>query len=179
MKRTKSPAVRKLFGTDGIRGVANIEPITSEVALRLGRAAAHVFKTRPGRHRIVIGKDTRLSGYMIESALTSGICSMGVDVLLVGNGDSAIDGQGRVIAAAVGCPATPLVRPTPGRIRNSVCPGMCLWNLGYRVDPFNYVCQLSCQIGVRCTLPLLNTNGLIDGIFIPTAWLGHRAVCFH
>jgi len=84
MKRAKSPAVRKLFGTDGIRGVANIEPITSEVALRLGRAAAHVFKTRPGRHRIVIGKDTRLSGYMIESALTSGICSMGVDVLLVG-----------------------------------------------------------------------------------------------
>jgi phosphoglucosamine mutase len=58
--------------------------MTSELALKLGRAAAHVFKTRPGRHRIVIGKDTRLSGYMIESALTSGICSMGVDVLLVG-----------------------------------------------------------------------------------------------
>ncbi len=74
----------RLFGTDGIRGVANVEPMTSETALKLGRAAAHVFKTRPGRHRIVIGKDTRLSGYMIESALTSGICSMGVDVLLVG-----------------------------------------------------------------------------------------------
>jgi len=78
------PTTRKLFGTDGIRGVANVEPMTSELALKLGRAAAHVFKTRPGRHRIVIGKDTRLSGYMIESALTSGICSMGVDVLLVG-----------------------------------------------------------------------------------------------
>lgn len=84
MKRGKGPPVRKLFGTDGVRGVANVEPITSETALKLGRAAAHVFKTRPGRHRIVIGKDTRLSGYMIESALTSGICSMGMDVLLVG-----------------------------------------------------------------------------------------------
>ena len=85
MKRAKGPPIRKLFGTDGVRGVANVEPITSEIALKLGRAAAYVFKTtRPGRHRIVIGKDTRLSGYMIESALTSGICSMGVDVLLVG-----------------------------------------------------------------------------------------------
>ena len=84
VKREMGPAARTLFGTDGIRGVANIEPMTSEIALKLGRAAAHVFKTRPGRHRIVIGKDTRLSGYMIESALTSGICSMGVDVLLVG-----------------------------------------------------------------------------------------------
>jgi phosphoglucosamine mutase len=84
MKRAKGTSARKLFGTDGVRGVANVEPITSEIALKLGRAAAYVFKTRPGRHRIVIGKDTRLSGYMIESALTSGICSMGVDVLLVG-----------------------------------------------------------------------------------------------
>ena len=84
MKRGKGPSVAKLFGTDGMRGVANVEPITSETVLKLGRAAAYVFKTRPGRHRIVIGKDTRLSGYMIESALISGICSMGVDVLLVG-----------------------------------------------------------------------------------------------
>jgi phosphoglucosamine mutase len=75
----------KLFGTDGVRGVANLEPITSETALRLGRALAHVFKHSHGRHRrILIGKDTRLSGYMIETALASGICSMGVDVLLVG-----------------------------------------------------------------------------------------------
>ena len=73
-----------LFGTDGVRGVANIEPMTSETAMKLGRAAAHLFKRRKGRHQIVIGKDTRLSGYMLESALTSGICSMGVDVLLVG-----------------------------------------------------------------------------------------------
>jgi len=84
MKRAKGPPIRKLFGTDGVRGVANVEPITSEIVLKLGRAAAYIFKTRPGRHRIVIGKDTRLSGYMIESALTAGICSMGVDVLLVG-----------------------------------------------------------------------------------------------
>lgn len=76
--------MKKLFGTDGVRGVANLEPMTSETAMKLGRAAAYLFKTRSGRHQIVIGKDTRLSGYMLESALTSGICSMGVDVLLVG-----------------------------------------------------------------------------------------------
>ncbi|OGW48573.1 MAG: phosphoglucosamine mutase [Nitrospirae bacterium RBG_19FT_COMBO_42_15] len=76
--------MRKLFGTDGIRGVANIEPMTGEMAMKLGRAAAYIFKNKTGRHRIVIGKDTRLSGYMLESALTSGICSIGVDVLLIG-----------------------------------------------------------------------------------------------
>jgi phosphoglucosamine mutase len=81
---------RKLFGTDGIRGVANIEPVTAETALKLGRAAAHVFKQRTpqprghGRHKIVIGKDTRLSGYMLENAIAAGILSMGVDVLLIG-----------------------------------------------------------------------------------------------
>src|SRR5512136_1933355 len=58
--------------------------MTSEMALRIGRAAAHVFRDSTRRHRVVIGKDTRLSGYMIESALTSGLCSMGIDVLLVG-----------------------------------------------------------------------------------------------
>jgi len=76
--------MRKLFGTDGVRGVANQDPMTSEMALRIGRAAAHVFRDSARRHRIVIGKDTRLSGYMIESALTAGLCSMGMDVLLVG-----------------------------------------------------------------------------------------------
>ncbi len=80
-----SQETRKLFGTDGVRGVANVEPITSETALRLGRALASVFKKPDGRHhRILIGKDTRLSGYMLETALESGICSMGVDVWLVG-----------------------------------------------------------------------------------------------
>src|ERR1051325_9069921 len=74
----------RLFGTDGIRGTANVEPMTSEIVLRLGRAVAHVFKRKARRHKIIIGKDTRLSGYMLESALTSGICSMGVDVLLIG-----------------------------------------------------------------------------------------------
>jgi phosphoglucosamine mutase len=75
----------RLFGTDGVRGVANLEPITSETTLKLGRALAHVFKGPSGRHRrILIGKDTRLSGYMLETAMASGICSMGVDVLLVG-----------------------------------------------------------------------------------------------
>lgn len=77
---------RKLFGTDGIRGKANVYPITPEVALNVGKAVAKVFSDWKvnGRHKIIIGKDTRLSGYMIESALTSGICSMGVDVYLVG-----------------------------------------------------------------------------------------------
>jgi phosphoglucosamine mutase len=76
---------KKLFGTDGVRGVANIYPMTTEIAMQLGRAAAYVFKKDNNRrHRIVIGKDTRLSGYMIENALVAGICSMGVDVLLVG-----------------------------------------------------------------------------------------------
>lgn len=73
-----------LFGTDGARGVANVHPMTAETAMAIGRAAARVCRRGEHRHRIVIGKDTRLSGYMIETALTSGICSMGVDVLLVG-----------------------------------------------------------------------------------------------
>jgi phosphoglucosamine mutase len=75
----------RLFGTDGVRGVANLAPITAEMALEIGRAMAYVCKTRKEhRHCVVIGKDTRVSGYMLESALTAGICSMGVDVLLVG-----------------------------------------------------------------------------------------------
>ncbi len=77
-------AGRRLFGTDGIRGVANVEPMTSETALRLGRAVAHVFRRSPRRHKILIGKDTRVSGYMLETAMASGVCSMGVDVLLAG-----------------------------------------------------------------------------------------------
>lgn len=77
--------MKKLFGTDGVRGVANVYPMTIEMAMQLGRAAAYIFKsTNKRRHRIVIGKDTRLSGYMLENALVAGICSMGVDVLLVG-----------------------------------------------------------------------------------------------
>uniref|UniRef100_A0A7C3SIN3 Phosphoglucosamine mutase n=1 Tax=Desulfobacca acetoxidans TaxID=60893 RepID=A0A7C3SIN3_9BACT len=75
---------RKLFGTDGIRGVANIYPMTAEVALQLGRALAYVIKTGPRRDKIVVGKDARLSGYLLEYAITAGICSMGVDVLLLG-----------------------------------------------------------------------------------------------
>ncbi len=76
--------MRRLFGTDGVRGVANEEPMTGEMAMRIGRAAAYLFRNKQGRHRIVVGKDTRLSGYMLETALASGICSMGGDVLLVG-----------------------------------------------------------------------------------------------
>jgi phosphoglucosamine mutase len=76
--------VRRLFGTDGVRGVANVHPMTTEIAMQIGRGLAYLVKDMKLDHRIVIGKDTRLSGYMIENALASGICSMGVDVLLVG-----------------------------------------------------------------------------------------------
>ncbi|MDO8627288.1 MAG: phosphoglucosamine mutase, partial [Candidatus Diapherotrites archaeon] len=76
----------KLFGTDGIRATANVYPMVPELALVVGKAVAHYFKEKSGNGipKIVIGKDTRLSGYMIESALTSGIVSMGANVLLVG-----------------------------------------------------------------------------------------------
>jgi phosphoglucosamine mutase len=80
----------KIFGTDGVRGKANLKPVDAETALKLGRAAGHVFKNKTpqsrgaGRHRIVLGKDTRLSGYMLENALSSGILSIGVDVLFIG-----------------------------------------------------------------------------------------------
>lgn len=74
----------RLFGTDGIRAAVNKHPMTPETVLRIGMAAAHILKEKHGRNMILIGKDTRLSGYMIESALTSGICSMGMNVTLVG-----------------------------------------------------------------------------------------------
>src|SRR5947207_10607563 len=83
-------APKKIFGTDGVRGRANVEPVTAETALKLGRAAGYVFKHLEsqargrGKHKIVIGKDTRLSGYMLENAISSGILSMGVDVLFIG-----------------------------------------------------------------------------------------------
>lgn len=75
---------KRLFGTDGVRGVANVYPMTAEMAMQLGRAAAYLFKGSDRRHRILIGKDTRLSCYMIENALVAGICSMGVDAYLIG-----------------------------------------------------------------------------------------------
>jgi phosphoglucosamine mutase len=80
----------KIFGTDGVRGTANIEPVTAQTALKLGRAAAHVFKhlerhsRSRGKFKIVLGKDTRLSGYMLENAISAGILSSGVDVLFIG-----------------------------------------------------------------------------------------------
>ncbi len=74
----------KLFGTDGVRGVANVFPMTAEISMQLGRALAYMIRNGEHRHRVIIGKDTRLSGYMIEQALAAGIMSMGVDVVLVG-----------------------------------------------------------------------------------------------
>ena len=75
---------RRLFGTDGIRGKANVDPMTAETALRLGQAAGLMFTRGAHRHRVVIGKDTRLSGYLIEPALVAGFIGAGMDVVLVG-----------------------------------------------------------------------------------------------
>ncbi|MFO1160520.1 MAG: phosphoglucosamine mutase [Reyranellaceae bacterium] len=75
---------RSLFGTDGVRGRANSEPMTAQTAMRIGMAAGQIFNRGGHRHRAVIGKDTRLSGYMIEQALTAGFLSVGIDVLLLG-----------------------------------------------------------------------------------------------
>ncbi len=75
---------RKLFGTDGIRGTANLDPMTAEVALKLGMAAGRHFTRGDHRHMVVIGKDTRLSGYLLEPALTAGFISVGMDVVLLG-----------------------------------------------------------------------------------------------
>ncbi|WP_431854198.1 phosphoglucosamine mutase [Azospirillum sp.] len=75
---------RRLFGTDGIRGTANTEPMTAETALRVAMATALQFRRGAHRHRVVIGKDTRLSGYLLEPALTAGFISMGMEVVLVG-----------------------------------------------------------------------------------------------
>ncbi|MHA1599496.1 MAG: phosphoglucosamine mutase, partial [Alphaproteobacteria bacterium] len=76
--------MRKLFGTDGIRGTANREPITAETALAVAKAAGAQFQRGDHRHLVVIGKDTRLSGYMLEPALTAGFISVGMDVVLLG-----------------------------------------------------------------------------------------------
>ena len=85
MKLVRERSVeRKLLGTDGVRGIATIHPMTAEMALQLGRALAYKIRNGNHRHRVVIGKDTRLSGYMLEGALMSGLCSMGVDAVLVG-----------------------------------------------------------------------------------------------
>jgi len=79
-----SKSTRKLFGTDGIRGTANKPPMDAVTALRLGQAAGRFFNRGSHRHRVVIGKDTRLSGYMLEPALTAGFVGAGMDVVLVG-----------------------------------------------------------------------------------------------
>ncbi|HAM46671.1 MAG TPA: phosphoglucosamine mutase, partial [Alphaproteobacteria bacterium] len=75
---------RKYFGTDGIRGTANKFPMTADIALRVGMAAGQLFTQGDHRHKVIIGKDTRLSGYMVEPALTAGFTSVGMDVVLLG-----------------------------------------------------------------------------------------------
>lgn len=81
---TKSNQHNEIFGTDGVRGQANYYPMTVEIAVALGRAVGKIFRRHAGKHRIVVGKDTRLSCYMFENALIAGLCSMGVDTLMVG-----------------------------------------------------------------------------------------------
>lgn len=76
--------IKRLFGTDGMRGKVNTYPMLPDIALRLGLAAGTYFRSGNRRHRVVIGKDTRLSGYMYENALTAGLCAAGMDVFLVG-----------------------------------------------------------------------------------------------
>lgn len=77
--------MRKLFGTDGVRGTANVHPMTADMALRIGAAVGRYFRRDASAgHRVVIGKDTRLSGYMFENALTAGLTSTGMNVLLLG-----------------------------------------------------------------------------------------------
>jgi phosphoglucosamine mutase len=75
---------RRYFGTDGIRGAANAAPITADIVLRVAQAAGAQFTRGAHRHQVVIGKDTRLSGYMLEPALTAGFTSVGMDVVLLG-----------------------------------------------------------------------------------------------
>ncbi|HEX8704548.1 MAG TPA: phosphoglucosamine mutase [Myxococcaceae bacterium] len=84
MSPKEEKASQRLFGTDGVRGEANVYPMTAEVAMQLGRALAYLIRNGTHQHRVIIGKDTRLSGYMIEQALAAGITSMGVDVWLTG-----------------------------------------------------------------------------------------------
>jgi phosphoglucosamine mutase len=84
LKDLKRAMTRKLFGTDGIRGAANTAPITADIALRVAQAAGAQFTRGAHRHQVVIGKDTRLSGYMLEPALTAGFTSVGMDVVLLG-----------------------------------------------------------------------------------------------
>lgn len=81
---SKQPLKQRIFGTDGVRGRANQAPMEVETALALGRAAGKIFRSHNGKHRVVIGKDTRLSCYMYENALIAGLCSMGIDTLMVG-----------------------------------------------------------------------------------------------
>ena len=75
---------RRLFGTDGIRGQSNVFPMTPEIAMKVGMAVGIVLQNGSHRHRVVIGKDTRLSGYMLENALVAGFTAAGMDVFLLG-----------------------------------------------------------------------------------------------
>ena len=123
----EAPPARRWFGTDGIRGMANASPMTPELALQLGRAITFVAaRGRTHSPRILIGKDTRLSGYMIETALASGICSMGGRVILCGpvptpaiahlTVSMRADAGGRKVAIALNAGITVVAAPAAGTI---------------------------------------------------------------
>ena len=122
---------RHLFGTDGVRGVANVEPMTSETALRLGRALAHVSKRSQHRHKILIGKDTRLSGYMLEQAMAS-IPTLGEMYLgMLQHGASAFAEVARLVAASSDdAPTAVLVHCTAGKDRTGVATALLLDAVG-------------------------------------------------
>ena len=90
---------RKFFGTDGIRGTTNLDPMTAQMALCVGMAAGAHFLRGDHRHRVVIGKDTRLSGYMMELAMVAGFTSVGMDVVLLGPDADACGGHADAIDA--------------------------------------------------------------------------------
>ena len=114
---------RRLFGTDGIRGLANTHPMTAEVALALGKAAGRLFTRGEHRHRVVIGKDTRLSGYMLEPALTAGFVSAGMNVMLVGPMPTpAVAFLTRSLRADLGRHGLGLAQPLPRQRHQAVRP---------------------------------------------------------
>src|SRR4030065_279751 len=148
---------RKLFGTDGVRGVANTDPMTVETVMALGQAIAYSFRNLSGRHKIVIGKDTRLSGYMFETALAAGICSMGGDVLLVGPLPTPQIGRAHRIDDAPGRYIVYLKNTFPGHLSLE---GMrividCAHGAAYRIAP-----QVFQELGANVLSVGVSPNGL-------------------
>src|SRR6478736_4605724 len=145
---------RSLFGTDGVRGRANASPMTAEIAMRIGMAAGRVFNRGGHRHRVVIGKDTRLSGYMIEQALTAGFLSVGVDVLLLGPIPTpAVGFLTRSMRADVGVMISASDQPFENNVINLVGPA------GFKLsDPPET--KIEGLVEASATIPLATAGGI-------------------